>query len=65
MSSPGERGGGGLSPIVGGEERVLGDDVMAEEEVVLGEDAVAEEEDEVLVASLPRVSLGEKTWFRV
>ena len=54
-----------MSPIEGGEERVLGDDVMAEEEVVLGEDAVAEEEDEVLVASLPRVSLGEKTWFRV
>ena len=54
-----------MSPIVGGEERVLGDDVVAEEEVVLGEDVAAEEEGEVLVESLPRVSLGEKTWFRV
>jgi hypothetical protein len=68
MSSLGEggreRGAGGLSPIVGGEERVLGDDVA--EEVVLGEDAAAaEKEEEVLVELLPRFSLGEKTWFRV
>ena len=53
-----------MSPIVGGEERVLGDDVA--EEVVLGEDAAAaEKEEEVLVELLPRFSLGEKTWFRV